>query len=52
MSKSVRKLTESDRKLFRKAKELELQSCLDPRVFDLVKKSLLIKRESCARGGS
>ena len=32
------KLTESDRKLFRKAKELELQSWLDHRVFDLVKK--------------
>ena len=31
-------MTESDRKLFRKAKELELQSWLDHRVFDLVKK--------------
>ena len=50
---SERKLTESDRKLVRKAKELELQSWLDHRVFDLVKKEvLLIKRESCARGGS
>ena len=49
---SERKLTESDRKLFRKAKELELQSWLDHRVFDLVKKSLLIKRESCVRDGS
>ena len=34
---SERKSTESDRKLFRKAKELELQSWLDHRVFDLVK---------------
>ena len=32
-----RKMTESDRKLCRKAKELELQSWLDHRVFDLVK---------------
>ena len=32
---SQRKLTESDRKLFRKANELELQSWLDHRVFDL-----------------
>ena len=44
-----RKMTESDRNLFRKAKELELQSWLDHRVFDLVKKNLLTKRESCAR---
>ena len=49
---SESKLRESDRKLFRKAKELELQSWLDHRVFDLVRRSLLIKRESCARGGS
>ena len=49
---SERKLTESDRKLFRKAEEVELQSWLDHRVFDLVKKSLLIKRESCVRDGS
>ena len=35
---SERKMTESDRNLFRKAKELELQSWLDHRVFDLVKK--------------
>ena len=34
---SERKMTESDRKLFRKAKELELQSWLDYRGFDLVK---------------
>ena len=33
-----RKMTESDRNLFRKAMELELQSWLDHRVFDLVKK--------------
>ena len=33
-----RNMTESDRKLFKKAKELELQSWLDHRVFDLVKK--------------
>ena len=31
-----KKLTENDRKLFRKAKELALQSWLDHRVFDLV----------------
>ena len=35
-----RKLTESDRKLFRKAKELELQSWLDHRVSDLVQKKV------------
>ena len=34
-------MTESDRKLFRKAKELELQSWLDHRVFDLVKKKFV-----------
>ena len=34
---SQRNMTKSDRKLFRKAKELELQSWLDHRVFDLVK---------------
>ena len=38
---SERKLTESDRKLFRKAKELELQSWLDHRVFDLVKRKFV-----------
>ena len=38
---SERKLTESDRKLFRKAKELELQSWLDHRVFSLVKKKFV-----------
>ena len=38
---SERKLTESDRKLFRKAKELELESWLDHRVFDLVKKKFV-----------
>ena len=37
---SEREMTESDRKLFRKAKELELQSWLDHRVFHLVKKKL------------
>ena len=31
-------MTESDRRLFKKGKELELQSWLDYRVFDLVKK--------------
>ena len=45
---SERKLTESDRKVFRKAKELELQSWLDHRVFDLVKKRFLDLRESHA----
>ena len=40
---SERKLTESDRKLFRKAKELELQSWLDHRVFDLVKKMRVMR---------
>ena len=34
-------MTESDRKLFRKPKELELQSWLDHRVFDLVKKKFV-----------
>ena len=34
-------MTESDRKLFRKAKELELQSWIDHRVFDLVKKKFV-----------
>ena len=43
-----RKLTESDRKLFRKAKELELQSWLDQRVFDLVKKKF-VDQESVMR---
>ena len=38
---SERKLTESDRKLFRKANKLELQSWLDHRVFDLVKKKFV-----------
>ena len=38
---SERKLIESDRKLFRKAKELVLQSWLDHRVFDLVKKKFV-----------
>ena len=38
---SESKLRESDRKLFRKAKELELQSWLDHRVFDLVKKKFV-----------
>ena len=38
---SERKMTESDRKLFRKAKELELQLWLDHRVFGLVKKKFV-----------
>ena len=38
---SERKMTESDRSLFKKAKELELQSWLDHRVFDFVKKKLV-----------
>ena len=38
---SERKLTGSDRKLFKKAKELELQSWLGHRVFDLVKKKFV-----------
>ena len=38
---SERKSTVSDRKFFRKAKELELQSWLDQRVFDLVKKKFV-----------
>ena len=45
-------MTESDRNLFRKEKELELQSWLDHLVFDLVKKNLLTKRESCEQGWS
>ena len=38
---SERKMTESDGKLFRKVKELELQSWLAHRVFDLVKKKFV-----------
>ena len=38
---SERKMTESDRSLFKKAKDLELQSWLDHRVFDLVKKNFV-----------
>ena len=38
---SERKMTDSDRKLFRKAKGLQLQSWLDHRVFDLVKKKFV-----------
>ena len=38
---SERKMTKGDRSLFRKAKELELQSWLDHRVFDLVKKKFV-----------
>ena len=34
-----RKMSDNDRSLFRKAKEMELQSWLDHRVFDLVKKN-------------
>ena len=49
---SDRKLTGSDRKLFRKAKELELQSWLVHECLIWSRRSLLIKRESCARGGS
>ena len=50
---SERKLTESDRTLFRKAKELELQSWLDHQVFDLVEKKFVDQeRESCVRDGS
>ena len=45
-------MRENDRNLFRKARELELQSWLDHRVFDLVKQNLLTKRESCEQGGS
>ena len=49
---SERKLTESDRKLFRKAKELELQSWLDHPCLIWSRESLLTKRESCVRDGS
>ena len=38
---SERRVTESGRKLFREAKELELQSWLDHQVFDLVKKKFV-----------
>ena len=38
---SERKMTESDRSLFKKARELELQSWLDHRVFGLVKKKFV-----------
>ena len=37
---SERKMTESDRSLFKKAEAVELQSWLDHRVFDLVKKKI------------
>ena len=47
---SERKLTESDRKLFSKAKELKLQSWLDHRVFDLVKKKF-VDQERVVLGG-
>ena len=40
------KVTESDRSLFKKAKELELQSWLDHRVFDLVKKKIVDQERS------
>ena len=36
---SERKMTESDRSLYKKAKELDFQSWLDHRVLDLVKKN-------------
>ena len=50
MSKLAReKLTESDRKLFRNAKELELQLWLDHRVFDLEKKIVDQERVMRAR---
>ena len=49
---SERKLTESDRKLFRKAKELELRPGLITEYLIWSRKSLLIKRESCVRDGS
>ena len=49
---SERKMTESDRSLFKKVKELELQSWLDHHVFDFIKKNVLTKREFCVRGGS
>ena len=42
-------MTESDRKLIRKAKELELQSWLDHRVFDLVKKKFVDQEERVMR---
>ena len=47
-----RKMTESDRSLVRKAKELELQSWLDHRCSIWSRKNLLTKREPCERGGS
>ena len=47
-----REVTESDRNLFRKAKELELQSWLDHRVFDLVKRKFVDQERICERGGS
>ena len=49
---SERKLTESDRKLFRKGKELELQSWIDHRVFDLVKKKFADQERVMRRDGS
>ena len=49
---SERKLTESDRKLFRKAKELELQSWLDHRVFHLVKKKFVDQESHACEMGN
>ena len=42
-------MTESDRKLFREAKELELQSWLDHRVLDLVKKICLLRENYASK---
>ena len=49
---SERELTESDRKLFRKVKELELQSWLDHRVFDLVKNKFVDQESHACEVGA
>ena len=44
-------MTENERKLSRKVKEFELQSWLDQRVFDLVKKKFVDQeRHACEMG--
>ena len=42
----VRKITDEDRKLFRRAKEADLQPWLDHKVFDVVNKKVPDKDES------
>ena len=46
-----RKMTESDRKLFRKSKKSKLQSWLDHRVFDLVKRKFVDRENHASEMG-